>query len=72
VPSDLLLEEVNVARVKHALETAVERSWHGPRWNRGGTGPSSKKLAPTCPLHHYEIAVGNRWCLGCDDVAPEL
>jgi hypothetical protein len=72
VPSDMLLDERAAARVEEALETAVIRSWQGPRWNRGRDGAASGKLAPSCPLHHYELAVGNAWCLGCDDVAPTL
>lgn len=66
------LNEADVAeRVREAVGIAVDRSWRGPRWTRGTSDGAPARIAPTCPVHHYELAVTG-WCTGCDDKAPAL
>jgi hypothetical protein len=71
VPAGRLDDRSVVDRVREAIGIAVDRSWRGPRWTRGTTTGPLARIAPTCPVHHYELAV-NGWCTGCDDVAPAL
>ncbi len=70
VPVDLLEHRgVDVTRVREAIGIAVDRSWRGARWTRSTTTGPPARIAPTCPVHHYDLAM-NGWCTGCDDVAP--
>jgi hypothetical protein len=70
-PSNRFSERTFAARVSEAAEAALTRSWHGPRWDRSGTGGASDKLQPTCPIHGYELSATG-FCMGCDDQAPIL
>lgn len=72
VPHDRLTEPAVAAAARETLDRAVQRSWVGPRWQRGAdSGGTPAKLVPTCPVHGYELSISGEG-MGCDGKPPEL
>lgn len=70
-PNARLSDDGLMARLRIEAERAWDRSWQGPRWARTGAASSIAKVAPTCPIHFYELSLSG-YCMQCDDQAPSM